>query len=181
MDENDNKRLGEALISLGEGNMKSLEEITVLMEKLLRAIANSYYPSKADVDDVVEDCYFILHKIAKDFKRNDNAKGWILRVFKNQLISRKRKELRQNEALIEYARTQAVSKIDEAYIDRYLFMKEIQDYITEEEWELFEYKEWGGYTIREIAELMHKSKGSVEYQLKKIEEKINSIRSKTEE
>lgn len=180
MDMEDNKRLGKALISLGKGNFAALSEITSLMQKLFYTIANSYYRSKADVEDAVQDLYLTLCKKAKDFKRNENAKGWLVRVFNNQLLSKKRKELRENEALGEYARTRANTAVDEEYLEKYLFLKETKDNLTEEEWKLFEYSQWYGYTIREIAKLTHKSKGAVEYQLNKLKEKIDLIALKRE-
>lgn len=181
MDMEENKRLGDALISLGEGNFDALHEITSRLQKLFYVIANTYYPSKADVEDAVQDFYLVLIKKAKKFKRNQNAKGWIVRVFNNLLLSKKRKEQRELDAMDEYARAQIRIVVDEKCLDMHILFQEIQYNLSPDEWMIFKYSYWYGYTVREIAKLMHKSKSTIDYKLNKIEKKVHSFLDEIDE
>lgn len=174
MNEEENKRLGEALISLGKGNAAALENVASAMQKMLYAIGNAYFDNQADVEDAVQELYLLLNKRAKKFHNNFNAKAWIIRVYKNYVLDKKAKITRENELLSEYSRERLNGLAgSEEYIEKHLFLRDIQAFLTRTEWELFIYSQWCGYTIREIAKIMHMPKTTVEYKLKKLREKFD--------
>ena len=55
MNEEDNKRLGLLIFALARGDVSVLEDIYLLMVKILYAIGNIYFNQKADIEDVIQD------------------------------------------------------------------------------------------------------------------------------
>ena len=178
MDAEENKILGELLFDLAHGNQCALEGIAKRIEPLLLAIGNRSYYNHADVEDAVHQLYHkLLTEDAKKFKENTNACAWIVTVYKNLIRMDFRKREREDAFINEYGEIQLSNNqvYDEAYIERYLFWKELQETLTEEEIDLIEYRYWCNATIREIAMLLHKPKSTIEYKCKKLEEKLSKL------
>lgn len=97
MDEALNHRLGELLIELRDGNSLVLADIDALIGKRLRAYANIYYMQQPDVDDAVQSLLCKLYQASKSFRENKNAYSWIIKLFKNMIISQIRRVKREHD------------------------------------------------------------------------------------
>ena len=177
MDEEENKILGELLFNLAQGNTDALEGIAKRVEPILLAIGSRDYYNYADAEDVVHKLYEKLVDNAWKFKENTNACAWIITLFKNLVKADLRKRKRENKLINDYAALDLEQRTnyDEAYIERHLFFKEISEQLTKEELDLIEYRYWSKATVREIASILHKPKSTVEYKLKKLEEKLKTL------
>ncbi len=173
MDEKDNARLGLLIMELARGNCAVLEEIAQFIEKILYAIGNTYFKNKADVEDAIQNLYIKLYHKASRFRKNSNACSWIIKLYTNLIKSHLRKYKRDAKHIGEmevFEKERAV--MDERYIENHVFLTEILSSLTKYERELVQWYYWCGFSIREVAEKMHKSKGSIENDLKKLKEKI---------
>ena len=77
MDENTNLALGEFIFKLAKGNIDALENIYLIMAKILYSVGNIYYKQKADIEDAIQDLLIELYNKAKKFRVNKNACAWI--------------------------------------------------------------------------------------------------------
>ncbi len=177
MDEGTNKRLGELLRRLARGDVSALDGIARIMERILYSVGNIYYQNRADVEDRIEDLYLLLYKKAGRFRENTNACAWILKLFENSVKSHLKEWRREAEYLKREIAEFASDKgtMDENYLENHLFLREIFDKLTEEERALVIYYHWAKCTVRELAEIMGKSKSAIHKKLEKLEEKIKKF------
>ena len=173
MNEEENKRLGTLLLELAKGKVEVLEEIARFIEKILYFIGNRYYDNKADIEDSIQNLYLLLYKKAKKFRKG-NACAWILTVYRNSVLNYLKG--RKKEMSLEDENVERVGIKDERYIDNHLFLRELFDKLNKEESELLEYRHACGCTVRELAEIFHTSKSSIERKLKALEAKINNLK-----
>ncbi len=172
MDEQDNKILGELLKRLADGDRSAIGEIAEKIEKILKAIGNIYYRNRADIEDAISNLYLKLMKNANKFHSNDNASAWIIKIFENGIRSHLRSIRREQEYIQENgAELLSSNQIDEKYIENHLFIREVFEKLMREERRLIIYYYWCHFSIREIADILHKSKSAIDRALKKLEEK----------
>ena len=74
MNEEDNKRLGLLIFALARGDVSVLEDIYLLMVKILYAIGNIYFNQKADIEDVIQDFLILLYEKAGKFKHSKSKR-----------------------------------------------------------------------------------------------------------
>lgn len=176
MDERDNARLGQLLVELARGNCAVLTEIAQLVERILRAIGNAYFRNKADVEDTIQSLYVLLYHKASRFRQNTNASAWVIKLYINLIKSYLRRYKRDAKCMVEpEAVDHLFAETDERHIENHLFMKEMLSKLSAYEYELVQLHFWGRYSIREVAKILHKSKGSVENDLKKLKERMERV------
>lgn len=176
MDEKDNARLGRLIKELARGNGEALGDIARLIERILYAIGSYYFKNKADVEDAIQNLYVLLHEKASKFQSNKNACGWLIKLYENLIKSHLRKYKRdaKNTADIEVF-DNVPTKVDEQYIENYLFLREIFSKLSAYEYELVKLRFWCHYSIRDVARMLRRSKGSIENDLKKLKEKVKRM------
>ena len=177
MDEKTNLTLGEYIFSLAEGNVSALENIYLIMAKILYTIGNYYYEQKADIEDAIQDLLIELYYKAKRFRENKNAYAWIIRIYVHLILNKMKHREKEDEYIAE-----KISKLkidcentDEKYIDNHLFVKEIFRRLTGHEQQLIIYRFWCKCSIGEISTILKKPKSTIESQLKKVEEKVKKF------
>lgn len=176
MDEALEMRLGELLLKLKSGNISVLSEIDKIIGKRLRAYANIYYLQKADVDDAVQSLLCKLCYAVKKYKESKHAYAWVIKVFKNSILSHIQKDNLEKSNLQLYAKEMALNaNDDENYIANYLFLKDIMSKLDVREQELVEYVFILGMSYSETARIFHRPKSTIEYQIKKLKEKIKNM------
>lgn len=177
MDEALEMRLGELLLQLKSGNVSVLSEIDKIIGKRLRAYANIYYLQKADVDDAVQSLLYKLCYVVKKYNESGHAYAWVIKVFKNSILSHIQKDNLEKNFLQLYGSqlgANANNNTDD-YINNYLFLKEIMSKLDKREQELVEYVFILGMSYSETARIFHRPKSTIEYQIKKLKEKIKNM------
>ena len=177
MDDATNKRLGELLKRLAEGEVVVLAEIADIMERILMKIGYAYYRNRADLEDALQNLYIKLYDKAKNFRKNTNACSWIIKIFINSIKTQLNKKKREEDYLkqeIVNLKTEA-DFLSEDYIEKHLLVREIFDKLTEEERKILIYYYWGKCSLQEVAKIVHKSKTAIYNKVVKLEEKIKKL------
>ena len=177
MNEEDNKRLGLLIFALARGDVSVLEDIYLLMVKILYAIGNIYFTQRADIEDAIQDLLILLYDNAHKFKRNKNACAWIIKLYQNMIYKNLKKRKSEDNYISEQIQLQNITSLEDnsKYIENYLFFNEIFDKLDKYEQDLVIYRCVGKCSIKEVADIMRKPKSTVESQLKKVEEFIKKL------
>lgn len=177
MNEEDNKRLGLLIFALARGDVSVLEDIYLLMVKILYAIGNIYFTQRADIEDAIQDLLILLYDNAHKFKRNKNACAWIIKLYQNMIYKNLKKRKSEDNYISEQIQLQNITSLEDnsKYIENYLFFNEIFDKLDKYEQDLVIYRCVGKCSIKEVADIMRKPKSTVESQLKKLEEFIKKL------
>lgn len=174
MDENTNKRLGELIFELGRGEVNVLEDIYIIMCKILYAIGTIYFYQQADIEDAIQNLLVTLYDKAKKFKKNTNACAWIIRIYQNS-IRNQLSHLKKEKAYLEYVAEMKGTVDKERFLENHLFVSEIFGRLNEYERDLIIYRYWCKCSIKEVADICGKPKSTVETHLKKLEENIKNF------
>lgn len=175
MEEKQNLLLGELLIRLGKGDISVLDQIYVIMSRLLYTVGNIYYRQIADIEDAIQDLMITLYYKAKKFKSNKNACSWILTVYqnsiKNKLVKNKKEDeyIEKNKLNINI---QFNSIVDEKYIENHIFINNMFSTLSENERQLLINYYWVGLSINEIAKNFKKPKSTIQSQIEKLKDKM---------
>lgn len=177
MDKETNKRLGELIFELAKGNIGALAEIYSVMGRILYAVGNIYLSQKADIEDEIQNLLIKLCEVAHKFKKNAYACAWIIKIYKNSIKNRIRKEKREidNKAKALESIQLSQENADDSYLENHLFYRDILNGLSGYEQKLLIDRYICKYSIGEIAELYKKPKSTMEYQLTKLEEKVKRL------
>ncbi len=74
MNEEENKRLGELIIELANGNIQALNDIYLMMSRILYIVGNMYYSTKEDLEDSIQNLLLALSVKAKKYKSNNEIR-----------------------------------------------------------------------------------------------------------
>ena len=175
MDDETNKRLGELIMELANGNCLVLEEISLLLERILFAVGNTYFQNRADVEDAIHDLYLSLVYKAPRFTSNKNACAWVMTIYRNLIKTRLRKWQREERFARENGNVFGALSVDEKYIENHLFLKQIFGALTKTEQDLVIYYHWCKCSADETARILHMGRSTVYKKLAKLEEKVKKL------
>lgn len=177
MNEENNKRLGLLIFALARGDVSVLEDIYLLMVKILYAIGNIYFNQKADIEDAIQDFLILLYEKAGKFKHNKNACAWVIKLYQNLIYRKLENRRREEKYLSSQMQLQELAGQEDSsvYIENHIFFKEVLGKLNEYERELIIYRYICKCSIKEVADIMRKPKSTVESQLKKLEEFIKKL------
>ena len=174
MEESVNKKLGELLVDMENGNVNALVDVYNLTGKILYTIANVYYKNKEDIEDLIQDFLETLLVKCKKFRENKNASAWLTISFKNQVLNRVKREkrIRVTDPLPEYEEFEALQFVSDIYIENHIFLKEIFSKLDETEQKIIYYRFWWDSSISEVAEIFRIPKSTMAARIKRIESKL---------
>lgn len=172
MNEEENKRLGELIIGLANGNIQALNDIYLMMSRILYIVGNMYYSTKEDLEDSIQNLLLALSMKAKKYKSNKNACSWIMKMYRNHFLNFYKKRKRDLEYCSKQAYIKKVNEPTENYYEIYTFFKIILDKLDKHEKELFILKHLYGYSISEIAKELHRPKSTIQSRLENLMEKL---------
>lgn len=175
MEQNQNYKLGELILSLKEGNITAISEIYLMVGKAMKATAYSYVRNVADAEDIVQDSLIKIVKKAGKFHTNKNACAWINTIVSNTAKNKIKVLNRRKEVNIDYATTLYIKPEEDTIV-----ISEIFDILTEKERQYIIYKFWYDCSFSEMAKIFHRSKTNISYHFEKIMEKIKNFYKMTE-
>ena len=170
MEQSQNYKLGELILSIEEGNVAAISEIYTLVGKAMLATAYSYVRNIADAEDVVQDALVKIVERASKFHTNKNASAWINTIVSNIAKNKLGYYQRRKEVNIEKTK-ELTTNPDEFGI----IVNEIFDILTEKERQYIIYRFWYDCSFSEMAKIFHRSKTNVNYRFNKIIEKIKNF------
>ena len=171
------EKLDKIFITMRDDNdPNAMGEFHLLFSGRLAAIANAYIRQKFEIEDVVESFYFDkLWFSVKKYKNSRNPIGWVIKVFKRYLLDFINKSNVESDHKEKFC-AQAVTSVDDGkYIDNHLFLGELRPLLTSFEWKLMESHMLMGFSVREVANILHIPKSTAEYRIQKLREKFKKI------
>lgn len=177
MDETTNKTLGEYIFELAKGNINVLENIYLIMSRILYSVGNIYYNQKADIEDAIQDLLIELFNKARHFKVNTNACAWIVKIYVNLIKNKwKRQKKEHNYIADSITKLEIESNIEnDKYLENYTFINLIFSRLSKQERQLLIYRYWCNCSIGDISAILKRPKSTIESQLKVLEEKIKQF------
>lgn len=166
-----NKRLGELIQSIAQGNVSAISEIYELLGKVMYAVANIYVSQLADVEDIIHEALLKIVRKAKKFRENKNAYSWINTIVKNTA----KDFVRQNRYQEKVFHTESATY---EFEENGIIIKEAFLVLTNKEQDLLTYVYWYGLSYSEIGEILHISKSAVKKRIDKALEKIRNFYEK---
>lgn len=177
MDEKTNKTLGEYIFQLANGYIEVLENIYLIMAKILYSVGNIYFNQKADIEDAIQDLLIELFYKAHKFRDNRNACAWVVKIYENLILNKLKHRNKEDEYISDkIAKLQIeANQSDERFIENHLFVKELFGRLSRKEQQLIIYRYWCNCSLGEMSKIMKKPKSTIESQLKNVEEKVKNF------
>lgn len=110
MDKRKSEKINEALIGIKNGKAECVSELYVEIAPTMRYIALKYVRNDADADDLVQDFWADIYKIASGFFYMSNAFAFLCKVMTRREINRYREMHSGREVSIDF--------VDYSVIDR---------------------------------------------------------------
>ncbi len=161
------REFDECMSAIAMGDKDSLRIIYDEYLKLIFAVVYDTIKQREEAEDITSDFFIKLYSIAKTYRPGNGHKRWLVTIAKNMAIDRIRKldremlydEIPDGEQAAKGA-GENTSREDERIIQK-LTLKQAMDTLKPEEREIIDLKVVGGFTFREIAEMMNKPPGTV--------------------
>jgi len=162
----------ELIIKANKGDVLALEELIYRYDKMVLRLAMKYTGDSDDAKDIYQEVFIRVYKSLASFKFKSEFSTWLFRITSNVCISFKRKYSKQNyvslnnEDNLEYIST--IPEDDVLSPDNLVVNSEHGDKINKALCTLspnqkmsFLLKNYEGYKIREIAEMMNCKEGTI--------------------
>lgn len=144
---------------MAAGDRDGLRYIYDAYLKLIYAVVYDTIGQREEAEDVTSEFFIKLYSIAGSYKPGNGHRRWIVTIARNMAVDRIRKIDR--EALVdEIPETAQGSSMEEYVVDR-VSLKEVMESLKPDEREIVDLKVAGGFTFREISELVGKPMGTV--------------------
>jgi len=181
------------IIRAQKGDHQAFEELVVKYDRVVLYVANSFRNNIDDAQDIYQDVFIRVHKGLKNFQFKCEFSTWIYRITTNVCISYKRKSknhLLQSENLNDENSVSFFSTFDSgSRTDQNTINNETSEIInialsslSPQQKMAFSLKHYQGYKIKEIAEIMNCSEGTIKRYLfdatKKMRIKLKPILNK---
>ena len=134
---------------------------SAVLDAALRILKNTQ-----DAQDVFQNTFVKAYLKNGGFNEKEHVKAWLLRVAKNESISKLRSGWKKRVALCEIPQGFTESARAEEYVLDYV--KKLPAKYRQTVWLHY----WAGYKTREIAELMRASPATVRTRLKRARERL---------
>lgn len=102
MDKNNKKLLNEILYKIREGDEDSISTLYEIMSPTLRYIALKYLKKENEADDLVQDFWYDINKIASKYFFYKNAYGYLCKVMNRKALNRYHKLNDEKKHNVEY-------------------------------------------------------------------------------
>jgi RNA polymerase sigma-70 factor (ECF subfamily) len=184
----------ELILNAQKGDMQAFEELLEKYDRSVMNIAYSYRNNEEDAKDIYQEVFMRVFKGLKNFKFNSEFSTWLFRITTNVCISYHRKMKRHDHESIDknvVVNDEESIKVsdtikDESFTDSRAISSDLCDVILDALNELppqqklvFTLKHYEGYKIREIAEMLKCSDGTIKRYLftatNKMRDKLKDI------
>lgn len=144
------------------GSRDALRQIYEEYVKLVYSVIYDTIKSREEAEDITSEFFIKLFGIAGKYKQGNGHKKWIVTIARNMAIDRIRKLDREVvvEELPENSSTE--SGLEEQVTLR-VTMKQAMEGLKPEERQVLDLKAVGGFTFKDIAELLDKPQGTVSW------------------
>ena len=146
------------------GVLRMEEQIVRTYADMVYRIAYRYVKNAIDTDDVFSEVFLAYFKKERTFESEEHRKAWLIRVTINKCRDLSRSYWRRNRESIEDYEYLQADKPSEIFIEMQNLPESYRNIIY-----LYYYE---GYTVSEIAEILHMKVNTVKSGLRRAREKL---------
>ncbi len=159
-----------------KGNMASFEELLYRYDKQVLNIATSFRNNEEDAKDIYQEVFMRVYKGLKNFQFKSEFSTWLYRITTNVCISFKRREGKHNidsldreiriddedgGKVSDFIAGDEITDNQAVGSDLSVHIKDAVDTLPEKQKMAFILKYYEGYKIKEIAQMMQCSDGTI--------------------
>lgn len=153
------KEFEQCMSAMAKGDRNSLRQIYDAYLKLIYATVYNVIGHREEAEDITSEFFIKLYSIAESYKPGNGHKRWMVTIARNMAVDRIRKIDR--EALVdEIPETEQGSNMEEQVVNS-VSLNVAMESLKPDEREIVDLKVAGGFTFREISEMVGKPMGTV--------------------
>ena len=149
----------ECMAMMAQGNRDALRTVYEAYVKLIYAVVYDTIKQREEAEDIASEFFIKLYSIAESYRPGYGHKKWLVTIAKNMAVDRVRK-LDREKLVDEIPETQTESTMEGQVVNN-VALKQAMDTLKSEEREILDLKVVGGFTFKEISEMMNKPMGTV--------------------
>lgn len=149
----------EYISAMTRGDRDALKAIYNEYLKLIFAVIYDTIGQREEAEDITSEFFIKLYSIAGSYRPGNGHKRWLVTIAKNMAVDRIRK-LDREKLVDEMPETQTESTMEGQVVNN-VALKQAMDTLKSEEREILDLKVVGGFTFKEISEMMNKPMGTV--------------------
>ena len=184
----ENMKLEDLLLLAKKGDGRAFEQIVLQTERAVYNLALSIVKKKEDAEDVTQETYLRLWRVASELKLEGSLKLYILRTARNLALDLIRKNSKRQETdtvildaegefEIEIADDSSDSRPDESYlrkIEKEVVRQSIEE-LPSAAREIIVLRDIEGLSYTEIAEMLGLAEGTLKSKLFRARERLRKI------
>lgn len=162
---------------LKQGDINALDDIFKLTSNIVYILAYSILKNKARAEDIVQDTYIHIYKKIDKYKSNTNAAGWIYRIARNLSCDEysRRRDVSLEVFEGNFSDNHASDNLTES-----VYLKTVFDMLNASEREVVTLFAIGEFKHKEIACIVDKPIGTVQWIYNKAIKKLKNILSRND-
>ena len=169
----DKNLLEEGMASLQKGDINALDIIYSLMSKTVYYLSYSILKNAQAAQDIAQDTFIRVYKNIDKYKLNSNAVAWILTMARNLSINEYQKH-KNDLRLYLFEDTLSDKTNYSNNIENTIFIKKAMDILSDEEREVVMLYTFDCFKHREIAQILDKPMGTVQWIYNKAIKKLRN-------
>lgn len=156
------KEFDGLMSAMADGSRAALKQIYEEYVKLVYAVIYDTIKSREEAEDITSEFFIKLFDIAGKYKPGNGHKKWLVTIARNMAIDRIRKLDREMvvDEFPEYSNEE--DRFEEQAALR-MTMKQAMESLKSEERQVLDLKVVGGFTFKDISELLAKPQGTVSW------------------
>lgn len=153
------KEFERYMSAMAAGDRNSLRYVYDAYLKLIYAVVYDTIGQREEAEDVTSEFFIKLYSIAGSYKSGNGHRRWIVTIARNMAVDRIRKIDR--EALVDEIPEAAQTGSMEEQVVNSVSLRRAMESLKPDEREVVDLKVAGGFTFREISEMVEKPMGTV--------------------
>ncbi len=156
------KEFDGLMSAMADGSRTALKQIYEEYVKLVYAVIYDTIKSREEAEDIASEFFIKLFGIAGKYKSGNGHKKWLVTIARNMAIDRIRK-LDREIVVDEFPEYSSTEDCFEEQAALRMTMKQAMESLKAEERQVLDLKVVGGFTFKDISELLDKPQGTVSW------------------
>jgi len=170
--------LESSMQKLKQGDIKALDEIFRITSDVVYIMAYSILKNKERAEDIVQDTYIRVYKKIHKYNPNTNAAGWICRIARNLSCD---EYVRRRDISLEVFEGNLLDSHASERLTESVYLKTVFDTLNQDEREVVALFAVGSFKHREIAQILGKPMGTVQWIYNKAVKKLKEILNRNDD
>ena len=174
--------LENSMQRLQNGDIEALNDVYMLTSKTVYCLSYYILKNTERAKDIMHDTYINILSNIQKYKLNTNALAWVTTIARN-LSFNEYKKLQRNVSLEIFEDTLQDNLDYPVFVENNVYLKDALDILNEKEREIVILYAVDCFKHREIAQIVNRPKGTVQwiyhYAIKKIREKTKNENKET--